>query len=64
MKKAKVLSDLRALIDDIESGRAEIEAYKYSFARQVEVDYGTYEPGNEKINIEFSRPEGKMLGEM
>lgn len=57
MKKNKVLSDLRTLIDDIESGHSEIEAYQYSFLRREEVDYGETAPGNEKIRIEFSRNE-------
>lgn len=55
MKTNKVLSDLRALIDDIENKRVDIESYSYFFDYTPKAgNEGMPTDGNEWINIEFS----------
>lgn len=64
MKKAKVLHDLRSLIDYIEEGRVQIESYQYYFDETTPVDDYAPTAGNERIHIEFSKVEEKLLGEL
>lgn len=50
MRKNKVLSELRGLIEDIECGYADLLTFTY----EVNDDYGA---ALEKIHIEFQRPD-------